>query len=48
MAKIKGIDISSWQGDVNFNAVKNDGIKFIILREGYRQTIDKKFLIYAA
>ena len=48
MSKLKGIDISSWQGNVDFNAVKNDGIKFIVLREGYRKNIDTKFLTYAA
>lgn len=42
----KGIDISYWQGNIDFNKIKNDGIEFIILREGYRQTIDKKFKEY--
>lgn len=46
MSKIKGIDISYWQGKVDFTKVKNDGIKFAILREGYRKTIDEKFLEY--
>lgn len=46
MGKIKGIDISYWQGNVDFTKVKNDGIKFLILREGFRQTIDGKFLEY--
>lgn len=42
----KGIDISYWQGNIDFNKIKNDGIEFVILREGYRQTIDKKFKEY--
>lgn len=46
MAKTKGIDISYWQGTVDFSKVKADGIKFCIFREGFRQTIDAKFLEY--
>lgn len=46
MSKEKGIDISYWQGTVNFAKVKMDGIKFAILREGYRQTVDKNFMEY--
>lgn len=46
MGRIKGIDISYWQGSVDFNKVKNDGIKFLILREGYRQTVDNNFFEY--
>ena len=46
MASIKGIDISAWQGDVNFTKVKKSGIKFLILREGYKQTTDKRFFEY--
>lgn len=47
MSKQKGIDISYWQGDIDFKKVKMDGdIKFVILREGYRQTVDKKFMDY--
>lgn len=47
MSKIKGIDISYWQGDIDFKKVKmSDDVKFVILREGYRQTVDKKFTDY--
>ena len=31
----KGIDVSKYQGDINFNKVKNDGIEFVIIRIGY-------------
>ena len=31
-----GIDVSSYQGDINWNAVANDGIDFAIIRIGYR------------
>ena len=36
---IKGMDISYWQGNVDFARVAADGIKFAILREGYAQTV---------
>ena len=42
----KGIDISKWQGSVDFNKVKADGIQFCIFREGYRQSIDGQFIEY--
>ena len=34
MEKIKGIDVSRWQGKVDFEKVKNSGIKFAILKAG--------------
>lgn len=43
---MKGIDISKWQGNVDFNKVKADGIQFCIFREGYRQAIDDQFKNY--
>ena len=46
MAKIKGIDISYWQKKVNFKKVAADGVKFAILRDGYRATIDTRFVEY--
>lgn len=42
----RGIDISTWQGNVDFNKVKADGIQFCIFREGYRQAIDGQFKNY--
>lgn len=33
--KIKGIDVSKYQGDIDFDKVKNDGIEFVIIRIGY-------------
>ena len=44
MAKIKGIDISSHQGNINFKKVAADGIKFAVIRDGYRNTIDDYFI----
>lgn len=35
---VKGIDVSSHQGTVDFKAVKKDGIDFVILRAGYGNT----------
>lgn len=44
---IKGIDVSKWQGNIDWYKVKNSGIDFAILREGYGREnpnqIDKKF-----
>ena len=32
---IKGIDVSEFQGQIDWNKVKNDGVKFAILRAGF-------------
>ena len=32
-----GIDISRWQGDIDFNKVKNAGCEFVIMRIGYSE-----------
>lgn len=42
----KGIDISYYQGDIDFNLLKSNGVEFVIIREGYRKTTDKKFFEY--
>lgn len=42
----KGIDISTYQGSVDFNKVKEDGIEFVIFREGYRNSTDPRFFEY--
>lgn len=31
---MKGIDVSRWQGEINWKAVKNDGIDFAIIKAG--------------
>lgn len=31
----RGIDVSTWQGKIDWNAVKQDGIEFAIIRTGY-------------
>lgn len=33
--QLKGIDVSKWQGNIDWNKVKNDGIEFAIIRTGY-------------
>ena len=43
----KGVDVSEWQGLINWEKVKADGIDFAILRVGYRRSlpmVDKQWL----
>ena len=41
MATIRGVDASVWQGNnVDYNALKDQGIKFVILRAGYGSALD--------
>ena len=42
-----GIDVSSWNGYIDWSKAKND-IDFAILRIGFRTKIDSRFLEYAA
>lgn len=44
----KGIDISAWQGNINFHQVKTAGVDFVIIREGYGTTVDQKFFEYVS
>ena len=32
----KGIDVSKYQGNIDWNKVRDDGIEFVIIRAGYR------------
>lgn len=41
--QVKGIDISKWQGEIDFNKVKKDGIKFVIIRAGSGKNVDPMF-----
>ena len=46
MAEIKCIDVSEWQGDVDFSKVKKEGIGYVILRAGFGREasqIDSEF-----
>lgn len=44
---VKLLDISYWQGTLDFNKIKNAGYNYIILRAGYGTTKDSKFDEYA-
>ncbi len=33
---VLGIDVSKWNGNIDWNAVKNSGVSFVIIRCGYR------------
>ena len=46
MATFKGIDISKWQGNVDFKKVKADGIQFVIIKAGEKNFADSKFETY--
>ena len=40
----KGIDVSKWQGEIDWAKVKADGVEFAMLRAGYAQgNIDEQF-----
>lgn len=42
--KIIGIDVSTWQGNIDWDKVKNEGIDFAIIRCGYGTTgVDNQF-----
>lgn len=42
--EIRGIDVSKYQGDIDFAKVKASGINFVIIRAGYGTSLDTKFL----
>lgn len=42
----KGIDLSHHNGTIDFQRVKASGVEFVVLREGYRKEIDRKFEEY--
>ena len=37
---IQGIDVSEWQGNINWQSVKNSGVKFAMIRSGWSTGID--------
>lgn len=39
---MKGIDVSVWNGDVDFKKVKESGIDFVIIRAGYGSLLKQK------
>lgn len=40
--QIKGIDVSKYQGNIDFETVRKDGIGFVIIRAGYGREISQK------
>ena len=44
----KGIDISYWQGAINWRHVKASGVSFVIIRDGYGRTEDGRFREYVS
>ena len=40
-----GIDVSKWQGDIDWNAVKNAGVEFAFVRIGYQGKFDGDYKI---
>ncbi len=42
MTKLKGIDVSVFQGDINWKLVKDSGVDFAIVRVGYGWNDDKQ------
>ena len=48
MVKRKGIDVSSWQGAIDWAKVKSDGVEFAMIRAGWGTgSADKYFAINA-
>lgn len=41
--RLSGIDVSKWQGDIDFNAVKSAGIDFVMIRVYNGYTVDPYF-----
>ena len=42
--EIKGIDVSTWQGDIDWAEVAGQGIQFAILRASFgEEGVDRKF-----
>ena len=39
---IRGIDVSKYQGNINFKKVKDAGVQFVIIRIGYGQYESQK------
>ena len=41
---MKGIDVSEWQGSIDWQQVKDAGVEFVIIRVGARGTVEGKLL----
>lgn len=40
-----GIDVSKWQGDINWQEVKDSGVEFVMIRMGYQTDYDGDYKI---
>lgn len=40
-----GIDVSSWQGDIDFQKIKNAGVEFIMIRVGGTKGTNKEYFL---
>lgn len=40
-----GIDVSKWQGDIDFEALKNDRVEFVIIRVGYTKGPNGEYIL---
>lgn len=40
---VMGIDVSAWQGSIDFRKVKEDGVNFVIIRIGHGRSVDQYF-----
>ncbi len=40
-----GLDISKWQGDVDFDKLKEKNVEFIMIRVGYQKGFDREYII---
>ena len=40
-----GIDVSKWNGSIDWKAVKNSGISYVIIRCGYRGSTEGKLIV---
>ena len=38
-----GIDVSQWNGDIDWERVKKAKVKFAMIRAGYGASLDQKF-----
>ncbi len=43
---MKGIDVSKWQGSIDFDKVKAAGVKFVILRAGLGKSASQKDIMF--
>ena len=43
MAKIKGIDVSKWQSNIDWKKVKASGVKFVMIRALYGMATCSRF-----